>query len=178
MSMNKLKTKIYIDGANVFYTQKKLGWSIDWKKMKGYIEPSREVVEWRYYVGVKEGDEKMQKYLRYLDAIGFNLFTKALKKIRIYDNEILFKTYKTNFIYKSNVDVEITTDILLDKARIGEIIIFTGDSDFRYLVKKLKDVGEKVVIFSSKKTISWELKLEASDVIYLEDIKEHVARRE
>ncbi|MBU1045841.1 NYN domain-containing protein [Patescibacteria group bacterium] len=176
--MNKLKTKIYIDGANVFYTQKKLGWSIDWKKMKGYIEPSREVVEWRYYVGVKEGDEKMQKYLRYLDAIGFNLFTKALKKIRIYDNEILFKTYKTNFIYKSNVDVEITTDILLDKARIGEIIIFTGDSDFRYLVKKLKDVGEKVVIFSSKKTISWELKLEASDVIYLEDIKEHVARRE
>ncbi len=26
--------KVYIDGANVFYTQKKMGWSLDWLKMK------------------------------------------------------------------------------------------------------------------------------------------------
>lgn len=30
--INKLtKAKVYIDGANMFYTQKKLGWFIDWK---------------------------------------------------------------------------------------------------------------------------------------------------
>lgn len=32
------KVKIYIDGANVFYTQKKLGWSVDWKKIKDIIK--------------------------------------------------------------------------------------------------------------------------------------------
>ncbi|MBU3918906.1 NYN domain-containing protein [Patescibacteria group bacterium] len=174
--MGKPKVKVYIDGANIFYTQKKLGWSIDWKKMRNYIEADREVIEWRYYVGTKKDDEKMQKYLRYLDAIGFNLFTKILKKIRIYNNDIHSNPYKTNFIYKANFDVEMTTDILLDKTKTDEAIIFTGDSDFRYLIRKLKDVGKKVAIFSSRKTISWELKLEASEVIYLEDIKEHIAR--
>lgn len=36
------KVKIYIDGANIFYTQKKLGWSIDWKKIKDKIIRERQ----------------------------------------------------------------------------------------------------------------------------------------
>jgi len=169
-------TKVYIDGANMFYAQKKLKWSIDWKKIKDYVERNNEVVDWRYYAGVKDDDEKMPKYLRYLNAIGFNTFTKPLKKIKISDDEIAFEIHKTNYIYKANFDVEITADILLDKSKVEEIIIFSGDSDFRYLVKKLKDAGKKVIIYSSKKTISWELKLEASRIVYLENIEEQAKR--
>jgi len=33
----KPKVKVYIDGANVFYTQKKLGCSLDWQKVKDYL---------------------------------------------------------------------------------------------------------------------------------------------
>lgn len=174
--MDKLKSKIYIDGANVFYTQKKLGWSLDWLKIKNYLEKDKEAIEWRYYVGVKNDDEKMQKYLRYLNVIGFNTFTKPLKKIKINDTEIHFKIYKTNYIYKANFDVEITTNILLDRSKFDEVILFSGDSDFQYLVKKLKDIGKKVTVYSSRKTISWELKLEASSIVYLEDIKPYIKR--
>ena len=168
--MEKPKTKVYIDGANMFYTQKKLGWSFDWKKIKNLIETEKEALDWRYYVGVKKDDEGMRKYLKYLNAIGFNTFTKPLKKIKISDGE-------TKYIYKANFDVEIATDILLDKSKIDEIIILSGDSDFQYLVGKLKDAGLKVVVYSSRKTISWELKLEASEVIYFEDIKEKIRRQ-
>lgn len=163
------KVKIYIDGANVFYTQKKLGWSVDWKKVKDFIEKEREVIEWRYYVGVKNEDEKMQKYLRYLNKVGFNTITKPLKKIKIGSAE-------KDFIYKANFDVEITADILLDKFKIDEIIIFSGDSDFIYLIKKLKDSGVKVSIYSSKRTISWELKISGSMIVYLERIKDIIKR--
>jgi uncharacterized LabA/DUF88 family protein len=51
--MNRQKVKVYIDGANMFYTQKKLGWSFDWEKIKNLIEKDKEVIEWRYYVGIK-----------------------------------------------------------------------------------------------------------------------------
>lgn len=170
------KVKVYIDGANMFYTQKKLGWFVNWKKVKDYVENTKEVIEWKYYLGVKADDEGMQKYLRYLNAVGFTVFTKPLKKIKIRKDEVLFEVYKTDHIYKANFDVEITVDILLDKIGTGEVIIFSGDSDFQYLVKKLKDIGKKVIIYSSRKTISWELKLEASKVIYLEDIKEKIER--
>ena len=168
--------KVYIDGANMFYTQKKLGWSFDWKKIKEYLESNKEIVEWRYYVGVKSDDEKMQKYLRYLDAIGLSVFTKPLKTIKIDKGENNFKIYNKNHIYKANFDVEISVDILLDKAKTNEVVIFSGDSDFQYLCKKLKDVGKRVIVYSSRKTVSWELKLEASEIFYLEDLKEKIAR--
>ena len=37
MSTEKPTVKIYIDGANIFYTQKRLGWFIDWVKTKEYL---------------------------------------------------------------------------------------------------------------------------------------------
>jgi len=167
--MAKSKTKIYVDGANIFYTQKKLGWVLDWKRVKNLMEAEKEALDWRYYVGVKKDDDGMRKYLKYLNAIGFNTFTKPLKKIRISGGE-------TKYIYKANFDVEITADILLDKLKIDEVIIFSGDSDFQYLVGKLKNAGLKVIVYSSRKTISWELKLAASEVIYLEDIEGMIKR--
>ena len=174
--MEKPKVKIYIDGANMFYTQKRLGWFIDWKKVKNYIEQEKNVIEWRYYVGVKDNDEKMLKYLKYLNLVGFNTITKPLKKIKIGDSEIIPQNSERSFIYKANFDVEMTTDILLEKFKLDEIIIFSGDSDFRYLIKKLKDAGLKVIIFSSRKTISWELKIECAKVIYFEGAKDKIMR--
>ncbi len=171
--MEKPKVKIYIDGANMFYTQKRLGWFIDWKKVKDYIDQEKEVVEWKYYVGIKDDDEKMLKYLKYLNLVGFNTITKPLKKIKLSSTNVTEK----DFIYKANFDVEITADILLEKSALDEIIILSGDSDFRYLVKKLKDTGLKVIVFSSKKTISWELKIECSKVVYFERIKDKIMRQ-
>jgi len=173
----KNKAKVYIDGANIFYTQKKLGWVFDWKKIKKLVEKDKEIIEWKYYVGIKEDDEKIKKYLKYLDYTGFNVITKPLKKIRIKKDEVDSKIYKTDYIFKANFDVEITVDILLDKTKSDEVLIFSGDSDFQYLIKKLKSIGKKVIIYSSKETISWELKLEANEVIYFENLKNKIIRK-
>lgn len=69
-----------------------------------------------------------------------------------------------------------TADILLDKSKFDEVILFSGDSDFEYLAKKLKDSGKKVVVYSSKKTVSWELKLVASKVLYFENLEKQIKR--
>lgn len=172
----KSRAKVYIDGSNIFYTQKKLGWSLDWQKAKTYLEQNRGISEYRYYTGLKEGDEKMPKFLRYLDAIGFIPVTKPLKKIKVTPDEYSYLVSKTGFIFKANFDIEITADILLDRTSLDEIVLFSGDSDFEYLIKKLKNRGQKVIIFASKKTLSWELKLSASKVVYFEEIKPEIMR--
>lgn len=175
--MDKIKSKAYIDGSNIFYTQKKLGWSLDWSKIKTLVDSQKEVLEWKYYVGLKEGDEKMRGYLKYLNAIGFTAVTKPLKKIRVNDGETHPNSHD-GFIYKANFDVEMTADILLDRTKVDEIILFSGDSDFKYLTQKLKDLGRKVTVYASKRTISWELKLVASEVVYFEDIKVQVKKQD
>jgi len=64
----------------------------------------------------------------------------------------------------------------LEKAGLDEIVLFSGDSDFEYLIKKLKDRGQKTTIIASKSTVSWELKLAASQMVFLEKIKPQVMR--
>ena len=173
----RIRTKVYIDGANIFYVQKALGWSIDWQKVKNLLSESYDVVEFRYYTGVKPNDEKMMKYLRYLDRIGFTSITKPLKTIKLRDNDKLKKISGFNHIHKSDLDVEMTTDILLDRGELDCIILFTGDSDFTYLVKTLKNLGKKVLVFSSRRMLSWELKLACSKYHFLDDLEEKLKKQ-
>jgi len=177
MEIVKPEAKVYIDGANMFYTQKKLGWFIDWKKMKDYLKEKWDIIEVRYYIGVKSGDEKMSKFLRYLDNIGFKPITKPLKEIKITQDDVKFKIYPYPQIYKCNFDVEMTTDILLDRTQLDQILLFSGDSDFTYLVKTLRDLGKDVIVFSTRKMIAWELKLVVKKYIFLEDLREEIERK-
>lgn len=164
--MDKPKAKVYIDGANIFYTQKSLGWSINWVKVKKYLNKRWNILELRYYTGVKKGDKKMAGFLRYLDRAGIIPVTKPLKKIKS----------APGIIFKSNFDVEMTTDILLDRTDFDEVILFSGDSDFHYLAKKMKDLGKRFSVFSTRKMISWELKLAADEYFFLEDLKKKISR--
>jgi len=167
----KLIAKVYIDGSNIFYTQKQMGWTIDWVKTKKYLKRTSKILEFRYYTGLKVGDKKMKRYLNYLDSIGFVVLTKPLKRIRLKNTRNSSKDSRNQFIYKANFDVEIAVDILLDRSKINEIILFSGDSDFSYLVKNIRKLGKTATIFSSRKTLSWELKLQASQVRYLDDLE-------
>jgi len=173
----RIRAKVYIDGANVFYAQKALGWTIDWQKVKDLLSESHDVTEFRYYTGMKPNDEKMMGYLRYLDRIGFTSVTKPLKIIKLRDDDKLKKILGFNHIHKSDLDVVMTTDILLDRGELGCIILFTGDSDFTYLVKTLKNLGKKVLVFSSRRMLSWELKLACSKYHFLDDFEKKLKKR-
>jgi len=162
--MKKLKAKVYIDGANMFYTQRLIGSLIDWKKTKKLLNNKFEVLELRYYTGIKENDEKMKKYLSYLRDIQIKTITKPLKIIKNKENQI---------IHKSNCDVEMVVDIMADLNNFDLLVLFSGDSDFAYLVKILNKQYQKLIyVFSSRKTISWEIKLAVNKYWFIEDTKE------
>ena len=97
----KPKAKVYIDGANMFYTQKKLGWFIDWKKVKDYLKEKWEILEIRYNTGVKPDDEKMASFLRYLDNVRITPITKPIKVIKLSNDHPLKKLYNYSEMYKS-----------------------------------------------------------------------------
>lgn len=87
-----------------------------------------------------------------------------------------FAYSKDGYIYKANFDVEMTADMLLETDDINRVIIFSGDSDFSYLVKRLKSLGRGITVVSSRKTIAWELKLEKAEIIFLEDIENKISK--
>jgi len=95
---DKLRVKVYIDGANVFYSQKKMGWVLDWIKVRDYLKVIYDVIEFRYYTGLKNNDGKMAKYLKYLDANGIFVITKPLKEIKIGCDHPMAKLHDYNKI--------------------------------------------------------------------------------
>lgn len=166
--MNKPKTIVFIDGANIFYTQKHLGWSIDWKKMIALLRKSYEINEIHYYTGIKNNDEKMKKFLQKLRKIGINTITKPLKIIKELNGKVL---------YKSNCDIEMAVDILLEINDFDLLILFSGDSDFVYLIKTLqKRFQKQAIIYSSRKTVSWEIRLISNKHFFLEDIEKRIKK--
>ena len=164
----KPQAKVYIDGANMFYTQKKLGWMFDWRKIYQYLKKEYEIKEVRFYLASKKRDRKTKNFLLALEKLGFTLVTKDLKRIQVENDK---------WVYKANFDVEMTADILLDKKEYDIFILFSGDSDFEYLVKILKKLEKQVFVYASRKTLSWELKLAATHYFFLENIKRKIYRK-
>lgn len=118
----------------------------------------------------------MLNFLQYLDRIGFITITKPLKKIAIDKDHPAWKLHGYTYIYKANFDVEITADVLLEGMDLDCIILFSGDGDFADLAKRLKNLGKSLVVFSSRKTLSWELKLACQEYRYLEDLRDAIVR--
>src|SRR3989338_1130137 len=167
-NMYKPKAKVFIDGANVFYTQKHLRWNIDWKKMLKQLSEKFNVIEIRYYTGIKNTDEKMKKFLHRLRKIGIKTMTKPLK---------IIKGKQDNVLFKSNCDVEMAVDILLEVNNFEVLIFFYGDSDFVHLIKIIqKQFQKKVIVYSSRRTISCESKLATNKYFFLEDIKDKIEK--
>lgn len=173
----KPKAKVYIDASNIFFTQKKLGWLIDWKKFKRYLTEKFDILSLRYYTVYIPKDKSQEKFFDFLEKeLGFVLIKKPLKKIKAYFFDKEGKATE-KIIFKGNVDVEIVRDSLLDREKYQYLILLSGDSDLAVLKKDWQARGRKLVVFSSRKTLSWELKLVSDKIYYLEDLKAKIYRK-
>lgn len=158
---NLPKVIVFIEGSNIYFAQKKLDVWLDWVKVKDFLEDKYKVTEIRYYIGLRKRDPKMRNFIKKLKKIGFKVI---IKPVKIIIDESGRKIEKANF------DVEITADILDLTPNLDRIILFSGDSDFAYLVKVLHRNKKSLEVYSSKKTLSWELKLSADKYIYIDDL--------
>ncbi len=79
--MRKPTAKVFIDASNVFYAQKKLGWLIDWKKLKDLLNTKYVIKQINFYIAVKKNDNKIN-FLGFLEKIDYTVITKPLKEIK------------------------------------------------------------------------------------------------
>lgn len=104
-----------------------------------------------------------------------------LKKYSIETIEYLnnqFKIMNANGIFfiedrKCNFDVEIGVDMLLDAELHGTevFVLWSGDSDFVYPVKKLLEQSKKVILFATARKVSKELSDLSNVGLYIFEIK-------
>lgn len=163
------RVAVFLDGANCFYTQKKMGWKIDAEKLLAFCKRYGEVVEAIYYSGISN-DGGQKKYLDKLAYIGYSLITKPVKSM--YDVE----TGKVTL--KANLDIEIVLDMLSMIDRYDIAILISGDGDFSRALQQLKSRGKEIKVISTRGSVSSEL-VYAMGINYIDllDIRETVERK-
>lgn len=74
-----LKTNVYIDYANIFHWQDKLGWHFDFKRLYQLLKSFDHVNSIKFYQGTIIGDEKSENFIQNITKIGYTMRTKPVK---------------------------------------------------------------------------------------------------
>lgn len=146
-----MRIAVFVDGANYFYMQKKLGWFVDAKKLLDYCAKSfGEISDAYYYIGKDAPPEaKQEKYLRALTYMGYSLVTKPIKTI--YDQE----TGESR--QKANLDIEIVLDMFNTIDNYDMAVLVSGDGDFERPLQLLKARGKKFKVIATSGFVAREI---------------------
>jgi uncharacterized LabA/DUF88 family protein len=140
---------------------------ISYAKFKNYLTGNDYLIGAMMYMGIPDDIlPKKRRFLHYLTSQGFILQTRPLMIVR---GKKIQKQLDI-FIYRDIV--ELAHEDSYDKA-----ILVSGDADFIEIVKKIKELGKIIEIWSFKKSLSSKLLREAGQnaVHYINDILSDIA---
>ena len=142
MTASQSRIALFIDGANLYSTAKTLGFDIDYKRLLREFQTHGELVRAFYYTAVVEDQEfsSIRPLVDWLDYNGFTVVTKATKE---------FVDSSGRRKVKGNMDIELAVDAMELAEHIDEMILFSGDGDFRSLVEAVQRRGVRVTVVSS-----------------------------
>jgi uncharacterized LabA/DUF88 family protein len=173
MSSSLGKIAVLIDGANLYATSKTLGFDIDYKRLLKEFQSRGTLLRALYYTAVIEDQEysSIRPLIDWLDYNGYTVVTKPTKE---------FVDGSGRRKVKGNMDIELAVDAMELAEHVDEIVLFSGDGDFRPLVGALQRRGVRVTVVSTISTqpplIADELRRQADVFTDLMELKSKVGR--
>jgi uncharacterized LabA/DUF88 family protein len=147
-----MRVTVFVDGANMYHTQKKLGWYIDFRRLLSYLSRDGDSVgEAYYYTGLDPTQNgRDQAFYDYLIHSGYTIRSKNIKQI--YDET------SGDLFTKANMDVDITVDMLMSMSRYDTCILLSGDGDFEVALEAIRLYGKRIVVVSHYEMVAKELR--------------------
>ncbi|HXF44087.1 MAG TPA: NYN domain-containing protein [Candidatus Paceibacterota bacterium] len=181
-SVAKGKIAVFVDAANLeqsvrdmwvnpkdipedlkHFSTDQLRWSVDYKKLKEFFK-SIGVVEMIRFYSADFQTESHRGFMYFLrKGLKFTLVTKPLKE---YDDHTPEDPHR-----KANFDVEIGIDSTFYMNKFDTLILFSGDSDFEYLLKFMRGHGKVALVFSRSGHVAKELPPAASHYFDIVDFR-------
>lgn len=172
MSPAPSRIALFIDGANLYATAKTLGFDIDYKRLLKEFQDRGTLLRAFYYTAVIENQEfsSIRPLVDWLDYNGYTV-TKATK-------EFIDSSGRRKI--KANMDIELAVDAMELAGKIDEMILVSGDGDFRSLVEAMQRRGVRLTVVSTIATqppmIADELRRQADVFTDLAELQGKVGR--
>nr|MDO8099647.1 NYN domain-containing protein [Candidatus Njordarchaeota archaeon] len=149
---------IFVDGENLFYSQRRQGIEIDYLKLKETLVERRRLVR-PYYYGTSTSEPRQVRFFNLLRLAGYEVRVLPLVE---HDGK---KSEK-------GVDVMLVTDMLVLAHRdvYDVAVLVAGDGDYVYAVRALKEMGKRVEVAFFHDSCSRELRLSADRIVSLTQV--------
>lgn len=159
---------VFVDAANILYSQQTLRWRVNYEKLKKYFESECDLKGIYFYTGKVGKNDKQDKFIKRLERLGYSVRTKEVKLIKVGNDAVQLK---------GNLDIELSLDAFRLKDNYDTILLLSGDSDFAYLIDLLKEEGKRTIVLSTRGHISKEL-IERAKYIDLRKLRDVIKFKE
>ncbi|QOZ11593.1 NYN domain-containing protein [Bradyrhizobium sp. CCBAU 51765] len=168
------KIALFIDGSNLYATSKALGFDIDFRRLLSEFQTRGTLLRAFYYTTIVEDQEfsSIRPLIDWLDYNGYTVVTKLTK-------EFVDATTGRRKV-RGSMDVDLAVSAMELAEHVDQIVLFSGDGDFRSLVEALRRRGVRVTVVSTLSTqppmVADDLRRQADVFIDLADLKPKVGR--
>ncbi|HCP00763.1 MAG: NYN domain-containing protein [Alphaproteobacteria bacterium] len=167
------KTVVFIDGASLYATARRLDFDIDYKKLLELFREKSNLIRAHYYTVLIEDQDysPIRPLVDWLDYNGYTLVTKPAKD---------FTDNQGHRRIRSSIDVDLAVDMLEIAERVDHVVLFSGDGDYRRLLEAVQQRGARVTVISTTAgntaSVADELRRQADRFIDLRELRGEIAR--
>ncbi|WP_369721298.1 NYN domain-containing protein [Bradyrhizobium sp. LLZ17] len=142
MSPSPSRIGLFIDGANLHATSRTLGFDVDYRRLLNEFQSRGTLLRALYYSAIVEDEEfsSIRPLLDWLDYNGYTVVTKPTKE---------FVDPSGRRKVKGNMNIELAVDAMELAGKLDEMVLFSGDGDFRSLVEAVQRRGVRVTVVST-----------------------------
>ena len=170
-SASSSRIALFIDGANLHATARTLGFDIDYKRLLEEFSSRGAVLRAFYYSAMDPELSSLRPLLDWLDYNGYTVVTRPTRE---------FVDAGGRRRVKGGLELELAVDAMELAADVDEMILFSGDGDFRPLIEAIQRHGVRVTVVSTISSkppvIADELRRQADVFIDLAKLRTKIDR--
>jgi len=136
------KAALFIDGANLHATAKALRFDLDYRRLLAEFDERYRLLRAFYFTPTFEDQDysSIRPLIDWLDYNGYTVVTKPAKE---------FVDASGRRRLKGNMSIELAVEAMQLAEHLDEIVLLSGDGDYRPLVEALQRRGVRVTVISS-----------------------------
>jgi len=156
------KTRVYIDGANLYRGSNSLDWVFDYKKFYIWLSENFKTEEIYFFIGFVKEQKKLYEFL---ENIGYKIIFK--------------KTLKSKGQIKGNCDAELVLNATKDIIRsdFDNFVLVSSDGDFACLLEFAKNESKNIKVVSPSKKLSYLIRRLYCEITYLNSLRKMVEKK-
>jgi len=164
---------VFIDGPALYYASRALGFDVDFKRLLSHLGQQGSLVRAYYYSPLSQDDD-FQATRPLLDWLDYNGFTIRAKPVKEYDDG------EGRRKFKRSISIELAVDMLEIANRVDDVMLFSGDGDYRSVVEAVQRCGARATVVSTIRTrppmLADELRRQADEFQDLDELRDRIGR--